>query len=260
MPSASDKPDSMPDLPRLELVCFGLPTARVASGGTECPPTGRCSGGRTLRRNFRPLCLDAGGRRTPAAAQASKDRAADVQVEMRHVDYRVDSTIVLQIAYLRRGQANDRSSAVLRRKTSFTLGIDSAIIAISPAGLRDLLNRYVFSYPGSPLKHLSLSVEQGQLKQQGRLHGISFTVLGDLTVTPEGDLRLHPTSIKSAGIKVGGLMKLFGLNLEKLVKLRGAPPGVQIQETTSSFTRDAAAPAAGAGKGEAGGGSGQRGS
>jgi hypothetical protein len=163
--------------------------------------------------------------------QAPKERAADVQVEMRHVDYRVDSTLVLQIDYLR-GELHPTTDKppYFDDKTSFTLDIDSAIIAISPAALGDLLNRYVFSYPGSPLRHLSLSVEQGQLKQEGRLHGISFTVLGDLTITPDGDLRLHPTDIKTAGIKVGGLMKLFGLNLQKLVKLRGAPPGVQIEE------------------------------
>lgn len=167
----------------------------------------------------------------PAAAQAPKAGAADVQVEMRHVDYKVDSTLVLQIAYLR-GELHPTSDRppYFDDKQSFTIGIDSASIAISPAGLAELLNRYVFAYPGSPLRHLSLSVENGQLKQRGRLRGISFTVLGDLTVTPAGDLRLHPTSIKSAGMPIGGLMKFFGLNLQKLVKLRGAPPGVSIEQ------------------------------
>ena len=33
----------------------------------------------------------------PLCAQASRDGAADVQVEMRHVDYRVDSTITHSI-------------------------------------------------------------------------------------------------------------------------------------------------------------------
>jgi hypothetical protein len=168
---------------------------------------------------------------SPISGQTPQDGAAHVQAEMRHVDYRVDSTIVLQITYLR-GEllpTTDRPP-YFDDKTSFTIGIDSAIISISPAALGQLLNRYVFSYEGSPLRSLSLSVEEGQLKQEGRLHGISFAVLGDLTVTPEGDLRLHPTDIKTAGIKVGGLMRLFGLNLQKLVKLRGAPAGVQIEE------------------------------
>ena len=168
---------------------------------------------------------------SPLYGQTPKDSAAVVQAEMRHVDYRVDSTIVLRIDYLR-GELKPTTDKppYFDDKTSFTIGIDSAVIAISPAALGELLNRYVFSYEGSPLRSLSLSVEEGQLKLKGELHGISFTVLGDLTVTPEGDLRLHPTDIKTAGIKVGGLMKLFGLNLQKLVKLRGAPAGVQIEE------------------------------
>ena len=168
---------------------------------------------------------------SPLSGQAPRSSASDVQVEMRHVDYKVDSTIVLRIAYLR-GELHPTGDRppYFDDKKSFTLGIDSAIIAISPAGLGDLLNRYVFAYPGSPLRHLSLSVEKGQLKQRGRLRGMSFTVLGDVAVTPEGDLRLHPTSIKAGGIPVRSLMKFFGLNLEKLVKLRGAPPGVRIEE------------------------------
>ena len=54
------------------------------------------------------------------------------------------------------------------------------------------------------------------------MRGISFSVLGELSLTPEGKLRLHPTTIKALGIKVGGLMKFFGLNLQKLVDTRRA--------------------------------------
>ena len=164
------------------------------------------------------------------AAQAARDGAGDVQVEMRHVNYMIDSTVVLQITYLRGSlKPTGDQPPYFDDKRSFTTSIDSAIIAISPAALGQLLDRYVFSYPGSPLRHLSISVNQGQLEQRGRLRGVSFTVQGELTVTPAGELRLHPTSIKSGGIPVSGLMKLFGLNLEKLVKLRGTP-GVRIEE------------------------------
>jgi hypothetical protein len=166
----------------------------------------------------------------PLGSQAQRPDPADVQVEMRHVDYKIDSSIVLQIAYLRGAlhSTGDRPP-YFDDKQSFTLGIDSAVIAISPTALGQLLDRYVFSYPGSPLRHLTLSVQEGRLEQQGRLRGVSFKVLGDLTVTPGGELRLHPTSIKAAGIPVRGLMKLFGLNLQKLVKLRGTA-GVRIEE------------------------------
>jgi hypothetical protein len=154
-----------------------------------------------------------------------------VQVQMRHTDFHVDSSIVLRIEFLR-GELRPTSaqhSPYFDDKNSFTLVLDSARIAIAPGMLGDLLNRYTFAYPGSPLRRLTVSVEKGQIKQQGTMRGVSFTILGDLTLTPEGELRLHPNSVKAAGVGVGGLMKFFGLNLEKLVKLRGVR-GVRIDK------------------------------
>lgn len=153
-----------------------------------------------------------------------------VQVQLRNVAFRFDSTVVLSIRYLRgelRRLAADQPP-FLDDKHSFILGIDSARVAITPAALSDLLNRYTFAYPGSPLRQLTVTIEQGHLKQQGMMRGISFTVVGDLTLTPDGELRLHPSSIKAAGIKVGGLMKLFGIQLQKLVDTRQAR-GVRLE-------------------------------
>jgi hypothetical protein len=150
---------------------------------------------------------------------------------MRHTDFHVDSSIVLRIEFLR-GELRRTSaqhSPYFDDKNSFTIVLDSARIAIAPRLLGDLLNRYTFAYPGSPLRRLSVSVEKGQIKQQGTMRGISFTILGDLTLTPKGELRLHPSSVKAAGVGVGGLMRFFGLHLEKLVKLRGVR-GVRIDK------------------------------
>jgi hypothetical protein len=161
----------------------------------------------------------------------STGASTTVQVQMRHTDFHVDSSIVLRIDFLR-GELRPTSSEhspYFDDKKSFTLAIDSARIAIAPQALGDLLNRYTFAYPGSPLRRLTISVEKGQIKQQGVMRGISFTILGDLTLTHSGELRLHPTSVKAAGIAVGGLMKFFGFHLEKLVKLRGVR-GVRVDK------------------------------
>jgi hypothetical protein len=40
-------------------------------------------------------------------------------------------------------------------------------------------------------------------------------------VTPENWIRVHPSKIEAVGIPVKGLMEAFGLELEKLVKLKG---------------------------------------
>jgi hypothetical protein len=168
---------------------------------------------------------------TRLAGQIQRSSSSDVQVAMRGVDFHVDSQIVLKIGYLR--GALRRTSAEkppwFDDKHSFTLQIDTARIAISPADLSHLLNRYVFAYPGAPIHHLNVSVEHGQLVQRGTLKGIGFKVVGDVTVTPSGELRLHPSTIKAAGLPVGGLMEMFGLHLQRLVDLKGAR-GVRLEK------------------------------
>src|SRR5918996_2297814 len=147
----------------------------------------------------------------------------DVAAQMRHVDYHIDSTTVLDIEYLRGAlqPTSPAHSPYFDEKNSFNLKIDSARIAVTPTNLSNLLNHYTFAFPGSPLRSLQVTIEQGQLKMEGRMRGISFSMLGDLTLTEAGELRIHPTSMKTVGIKVGGLMKFLGLNLEKLIKARG---------------------------------------
>lgn len=165
----------------------------------------------------------------PVSGTAQATAAHLVQAQMRNVAFHIDSSIVLNIRYLR-GELRRLSAdqpPYLDDKQSFVLGIDSARIGITPAALSDLLNHYTFAYPGSPLRKLTITIEHGRLKQHGLMHGISFTVVGDLTLTPDGELRLHPSSIKAAGIGVGGLMKLFGLHLQKLVDTKQAR-GVRI--------------------------------
>jgi hypothetical protein len=185
-----------------------------------------------LRDSVRRLWLTSLGVLSPILGWAQEEKGRDVAVQMRHVDFHVDSSTVMGIDYLR-GELKPTSaehSPYFDDKHSFTLSIDTARIAISPRSLSNLLNRYTFAYPGSPLRHLSITIEKGQVRQRGTMRGISFNMLGELTLTPEGELRIHPSSVKAAGIGVGGLMKFFGLNLEKLVKLKGAARGVRIEK------------------------------
>jgi hypothetical protein len=164
-----------------------------------------------------------------AGAQERSDSL--VQVQMRRVDFHVDSLIVLHIAELR-GEllpGPHKGPPWFDDKESFVLGIDSAEVAMSAASLGRLLDRYTFAYRGSPFRDLRITIEQGRLRQQGKLRGVPFSVVGDLTVTPQGEIRLHPATIKAIGLPVGGLMKLFGLALDKLVHV--APGrGVRIEK------------------------------
>jgi hypothetical protein len=114
---------------------------------------------------------------------------------------------------------------------SFKLRIDSGEIAMSALALTRLMNDYVFAYAGAPLKDLVISIEGGRMRQKGTFHkgiDIPFSILADVSATSDGRIRLHPTSVKTAGIPSGGLMKMFGLELDELIKVNRAP-GVELK-------------------------------
>jgi hypothetical protein len=161
----------------------------------------------------------------PTLERASRAPVGPVETEMRNVLYHVDDRVVLDIGRLRGVllPTSPREPPWFDDPTSFVLAIDSADIAITPASLSALLNDYVFNYKGTPLKHLEVSIDDGELKQKGVLHkglDLPFTIRAQLTTTRDGRLRLHPTSVKVLGIPMKSLMRLFGLELENLVRVR----------------------------------------
>jgi hypothetical protein len=173
----------------------------------------------------------------PRIGPAQAAPRGPVQVQMHRVDFRIDSSIVLQIEYLRGKLLPGEHPGLpyFDDKRSFVLGIDSARIAIGTSDLARLLNQYTFAYPGSPLKSLELKIEEGRLVQHGSLKGLSFTVVTEVSVTPKGEIRLHPESMKAMGIPVGGLMKMFDLQLQRIIDLRGAR-GVRLEKNDFILT------------------------
>jgi hypothetical protein len=54
-------------------------------------------------------------------------------------------------------------------------------------------------------------------------------------------VRLHPTSVKTVGIPTAGLMKMFGVELDELIKVKQAP-GVEIVDNDFLLWPDRALP------------------
>ena len=60
------------------------------------------------------------------------------------------------------------------------------------------------------------------VKQTGTLHkgiDLTFEIEGPLDVTPDGEIRLRASKIRSAHFPVKGLLHLFGEDLSKLINL-----------------------------------------
>lgn len=156
------------------------------------------------------------------------------RVDMRNVDFHTQDDIVLRIRALQGALLRRNSAAppVFDDKKSFVMRIDSGTIGIRADSLSALMNNYVFAYPGAPLKKIKVSTKGSQLRINAKMHkgiDVPVRILGNLTATPDGKLRLHPTSVKAAGIPAKGFLHMFGLDLSDVIKAN-AERGVTLDD------------------------------
>ncbi|MEO6444999.1 MAG: hypothetical protein ABIZ91_18780 [Gemmatimonadaceae bacterium] len=146
-----------------------------------------------------------------------------VHAEMRHVSMHVESGIVLHINRLRGQVLSTRRGAppALNDKASMIIAIESGDISIDTASLSTLLNRHVFGYRKSPLRKLHARVDGDQLELRGDLHKLvwlPFRIRATPSLTQDGMIRVHPTSIRVLGLGVTGFSKSLG-GMSGLLKL-----------------------------------------
>jgi hypothetical protein len=159
----------------------------------------------------------------PAAVQVPGN--TQTHVEMVNVNIHLDPSLVLHIHYLsgqflptRKGQPPGFDD-----KLSYIVAIDSAEVGVSAPSMSHVLNTYVFGAPDAPLKNLTLSIQGKQIKQTGTLNkgiGIPFEMIGTMSATANGRIRIQPTQVKAAHFPVRGAMKLLGLDMAKLIETR----------------------------------------
>ena len=144
-----------------------------------------------------------------------------IRVEMRHIDFRIDREVLFHIEEMH-GELiplENNRSPIFDDKRSFGIAIESGTIALSVASMASLLNNYVLAYKGAPISKVRLSTQNGELVQSATVHGIPVTILGDVSVTPDGLIRFAPQSIKMAGVPTKTLMDALGAQTERLVHL-----------------------------------------
>ncbi len=153
---------------------------------------------------------------------------------MINVNIRLDPQMMLQIRHLsgKLVSTDKGKTPSFDDKLSYIIDVDSAEIAVSTASMTHMMNTYVFGEPNAPLRHLKLSIEKGQVKQEGTINkgpGISFETIGDMSATPDGKVRIHPTKMKAAHLPAKGLMKLFGLDMAELINTKNTR-GIHIDD------------------------------
>ncbi len=148
------------------------------------------------------------------------------QASMRDVNFYVIPNAALRIRKMRGTiRSLHGGPVVLDDKNSFVIHLTYAEIGLTGTDITTLMNKYIFAYPGAPLKRLQVHTSGSQLVQTGVMHkilDIPFQITADVSVTPEGLIRLHPARMRILGVDGNGLMRAFGLSLQKILDLSKA--------------------------------------
>jgi hypothetical protein len=167
---------------------------------------------------------------TPRRSAASRG----TEVEIVNVDLHVTTDITLHVHSLRGRFRPTRPGGVpsLDDTTSYAVEVDAGEVALDEASLNALLNEHVFVGHDAPVKDLQVTIEDGMVKQKGKLDkaiDIPFKTKGTVDVTPDGKIRVHARSIKGFGLPVKGLLKALGIEMDDVIKTEGMH-GVTVDE------------------------------
>ena len=200
--------------------------------------TGRAGHGAGLTLAVMLVCAACGGDRPAAApapdaggaAKAAQEPSSGgpTSIRMRRVLLHVTPTATLRIDSLSgRLRSTQRGEApYFDDPTSFRIDLDSAAISVDAASLSALLNDCLRRHREVPLKDVSVSTRQGELRQKGKLEkgpGMSFEIRARPQVAPGGQhLLLRPSKIEAAHVPVKGLMRVFGIEMESMLDPKGA--------------------------------------
>ena len=161
---------------------------------------------------------------------ATTDRAdstdSSTRVSMRRVNFYIIPQAALRIRTLRGSMRSFKGGPVVfDDKNAFVIKLDYAEIGLNGNDITELMNRHIFAYPGAPLKHLKVHTAGSRVVQSGVMHkilDIPFEITADISVTPEGLIRLHPVKTRILGVNGNDLMRAFHLSLEKILDLSKA--------------------------------------
>jgi hypothetical protein len=152
--------------------------------------------------------------------------AAPTRVVLRNLRYRVGPRLAIDVPAVDGSVVPVTPGApiVMDDVRSFGLSIDNGAFKLDEDNMTSLMTDYIFNYPDAPLKDLGISLSEGRVTITGKLKmiglSVPFEMSGAPKVRPTGKIEIVPDRIKAMGIPADGLMKLIGLQMQKLVHVQ----------------------------------------
>lgn len=112
---------------------------------------------------------------------------------------------------------------VLDDVASYDVQVSYAEMTMDARSLTNLMNHYILPAAHSPIRHVDITFQPGAVQMSGTMvklgMPVPFSATATLSATPDGELQMHLTSMRAAGVVPKGLMDALGLNLATV-----APP------------------------------------
>jgi hypothetical protein len=165
-----------------------------------------------------------------SAPEPAPDGFVRCGIEMRNVALHVSDTMLMHVRLLS-GEMLSHTAGTppsFDDPKSYTLRLKTAEMSMDAVNLNAMMSQVFGS--GSSIRDLKISIAEGQIKQSGKLHkgvDVPFSMKTNVSATPDGRIRLHATSLKAVGVPVKGMLDLFGVELDNLMKAPGQR-GIQI--------------------------------
>lgn len=143
----------------------------------------------------------------------------------RNLLYRLDKNITMNLIDMNADIILKDPSLpfVPANKDDYELAVHHATVMKGANDLEALMNTYVFNDRDTPIRNVKMSFKGDRLVMQGEMKQVvwvKFEMEGVMSPTPQGKIRMTPKSVKSLGLRIDGLMKLVGLEMAKLVKMK----------------------------------------
>jgi hypothetical protein len=160
------------------------------------------------------------------------DDSGPTLIAMRNVDFHFGSDVVMHVTRLEGAMRGKGGVVDFDDSRSFVTYVEYAEAALDAKNLTNLFNNHVFNYRGAPLRNIKVEIKDGQIRQSGILHkgvDIPFSMKADVSLTPDGRIRLHPTDTDIFCVDGDKLMQALHLTMQKMVDVSKAR-GVAIEK------------------------------